>query len=292
MYEGGDLLKRILIIFLIMIGLYLVISSGIANFFSFGGNNSEIKVGKNINTLEFDVSSARTNIIPENRDSVRAELSGKGKVTLDKNGDSIKVEYKRGLFNGFNFFNKTPKLNIYIPEDYKKEVDIGVSSGFVSLSGQSEKKPLELEKLKIDMSSGKVDLKNIVTEEFEHDGSSGMLDADTLIAGEGSIDMSSGKIKLRHYEGKLKGEVSSGQLDIQLDKLTDEVNLQASSGQIKLDLPDDANFTLNGKSSSGYIDCNLPLKNQITEKGEIKGVFGTGEHKIKVSVSSGHVKIH
>jgi lia operon protein LiaG len=285
-------LKRILIIFLVLIGCYLLLTSNIMNLFLFGKNNSEIQVTKRIDTIEVDVSSAQVNMIPEDRDNIRAELSGKGKVSMDKDGDTIKIDYKRGFFNEFQFFNKTPKLNIYIPADYSKSLELKVGSGYLVFEGPSDDDPISLDRLSIDMSSGKVDLKNIKAKEFEHEGSSGLADIDTLTAESASVRMSSGKAKIKDLKGKLDAKISSGLMDIQLSEVTDAVELQASSGQIKLDLPDDADFMLNGKSSSGFIECDLPLKDKISEKGKIKGTFGTGEHPIDVQVSSGHVKIY
>jgi len=285
-------LKRILIIFLVLIGCYLLLTSNIMNLFLFGKNNSEIQLTKRIDTIEVDVSSAQVNMIPEDRDNIRAELSGKGKVSMDKDGDTIKIDYKRGFFNGLQFFNQTPKLNIYIPSDYSKSLELKIGSGYLAFEGPSDDEPISLDSLSIDMSSGKVDLKNIKAKEFEHEGSSGLADIDTLTAESASVRMSSGKAKIKDLKGKLDAKISSGLLDIQLSELTDPVELQASSGQIKLDLPDDADFMLNGKSSSGFIECDLPLRDKISEKGKVKGTFGTGKHPIDVQVSSGHVKIY
>jgi lia operon protein LiaG len=141
------------------------------------------------------------------------------------------------------------------------------------------------------MSSGKVSLSNIKADEFEHEGSSGMLDADHLITRSGEIDMSSGRVNIRNYQGKLDAEVSSGQLDIMIDKLTDSVNMEASSGFVRLDLPDDADFTLKGKASSGHIISKFELEDESRNKNDISGKHGSGEHDINVSVSSGKAEI-
>ncbi|MBS4190637.1 DUF4097 family beta strand repeat protein [Bacillus sp. FJAT-49705] len=285
-------MKRILFIFLVLVGLYILMTSNVTSLLTFGKSDSEVKVTNNIDLLEVNVSAANANIIPEKRNNVKAELNGKGNLSIDKSGDTIIVEYKQSWLKGFQFFNKAPELNIYIPEDYNRSIDIDIGSGYLTFSGTSKKQPIELEELTINMSSGKVDLKNIKTEEFNHEGSSGVIDVDNLNTGTGSIDMSSGIIKIRNYQGKLDAEVSSGLLDVQMDQLTDSLDLKASSGQIKLNLPDHADFTLNGKKTSGFIDCEFPLKNKITEKNKITGVYGTGEHVVDVSISSGLVKVY
>ncbi|QHE59856.1 DUF4097 family beta strand repeat protein [Rossellomorea vietnamensis] len=61
---------------------------------------------------------------------------------------------------------------------------------------------------------------------------------------------------------------------------------------MKLDLPEKASFKLKGQASSGDISCNLPLKDQKIENGDISGVAGSGQYTIDVSVSSGNVDIY
>ncbi|MBT2711169.1 DUF4097 family beta strand repeat-containing protein [Bacillus sp. ISL-47] len=182
-------------------------------------------------------------------------------------------------------------MKIYIPEDYSRSMSINIGSGRLDFAGESKSEPFELEKLDVDMSSGKVSLSNIKANEFEHEGSSGMMDADHLITRSGEIDMSSGRVKVQNYQGKLDAEVSSGQLDIMMEKLTDSVNVEASSGFVRLDLPDDADFTLKGKASSGHISSSFSLDEENRDKNDISGKHGTGEHDINVSVSSGKAEI-
>lgn len=284
----GVSLKRILLIFIILIGVYILLTSNIRSWLPFAKGETDSAAADNIKMVDINVTAVETTIIPEERNDIKAELDGKGAVTVKKNGDSIKIEYSRKWFDGFNIFNHTPELYIYIPEDYDHKMSIDVGSGYLEFDGS----PTELEELKIDMSSGKVDLSNITAKKFTHKGSSGMIDIDTLVTNSGTIDMSSGKVKVENYQGELEAEVSSGQLDVQLNKLVDDIHLRASSGQIKLDLPEDADFKLNGESSSGYIDCDLPLTDKVVEKNKIEGIMGSGKHSIDVNITSGMVKIY
>ncbi|TCJ04738.1 LiaG family protein [Cytobacillus praedii] len=281
-------MKRIFFIFIILIGLYVLLTSNIRSWLPFTKGETASAVTNNIKMIEINVSSVKATIIPEKRNDIKADLDGKGAVDVKRNGDKIKVEYSRKWFDGFKVFNHTPELYIYIPEDFNRKVAIDVGSGYLDFEGPSN----ELEQLKIDMSSGKVDLTNVTAKEFIHKGSSGMIDIDTLITDSGTIDMSSGKIKINNYQGKLDAEVSSGQLDVQLNKLVNDIQLRASSGQIKLDLPDDADFKLDGEMSSGYIDIDLPLTDKVVEKKKIKGIMGSGKHSIDVNITSGMVKIY
>ncbi|KOP79976.1 DUF4097 family beta strand repeat-containing protein [Cytobacillus solani] len=281
-------MKRIFLIFIILIGLYVLLTSNIRSWLPFAKDETTSATADNIKMVEINLSSVKATIIPEKRNDIKADLDGKGAVDVKRNGDKIKVEYSRKWFDGFKIFNHTPELYIYIPEDFNRNMAIDVGSGYLNFEGPST----ELEQLRINMSSGKVDLTNVSTKEFIHKGSSGMIDIDTLITDSGRIDMSSGKIKIDNYQGELEAEVTSGQLDVQLNKLVNDIQLRASSGQIKLDLPDDANFKLNGEMSSGYIDCDLPLTDKVVEKNKIEGMIGSGKHSIDVNITSGMVKIY
>ena len=285
-------MKRILIIFFILIGAYFLLNVNISSFLPFSNEETDAKVTNRIDMIKINVGSIKTNIIPEKRDTVKAELDGKGSVAVKTNGNTIHVEYERNWLSGFSFFNFNSELNIYIPENFDHNIDIDSGSGYLTFIGKSEKQPMKLKTLSIDMSSGKTDIKNINVEEYVLDGSSGMISIDGLVAKTGTIDMSSGLINIKNYEGKLKAEVSSGKLDVQVNKLTDDIELHASSGQIKLDLPDNADFTLQGRYSSGLIRSKFSLKDQIQEKSRLDGVSGTGKHLVKVTVSSGMVDIY
>ncbi|OMF59842.1 hypothetical protein BK139_11870 [Paenibacillus sp. FSL R5-0490] len=284
-------MKRILVIFIILISSYLLFT-GVNSWLSFGGNSTEASLSKRINTISIDVSSSDTVIIPEKRNDVRAELDGKGKVRVNKSGNEIRVEYKRKWLDGFQFFNNKSNLKVYVPEDFNKSMSIDIGSGRLNFAGESESKPFELESLDVNMSSGKVSLANIKTDEFEHEGSSGMMDANHLFARSGEIDMSSGKVKIRNYQGKLDAGVSSGHLDIMVGKLIDSIKVEASSGFVRLDLPDDADFILKGKASSGHISSTFELDDEERDKNDISGKHGSGEHDIRISVSSGKAEIN
>ncbi|KAB2334785.1 DUF4097 domain-containing protein [Cytobacillus depressus] len=285
-------MKRILIIFFVLIGLYLLMNLNVMRIFSFGNEVAEANVTKKINHVEIDASSVKTVIIPEKRSNIKAELDGKGTLSVKKSGDRILVKYKRSWLKGFpNFKNKTV-LNIYIPDDYDRNMDIEVGSGYLVFEGKSNKQPMKLDKLDINLGSGKIDLKNLVIKEFSNDVSSGMVTIDSLKTEEGSIDVNSGIVKLRHYEGLLKADVSSGQLDIQMDKVTDNIDVEVSSGHLRLGLPKNADFTLNGKVSSGIIKTDIPLNDKIQEKNKISGQSGSGKYKLNITVSSGLVNIY
>lgn len=286
-------MKKIIVIFLVIMGLYvLVFQTSIFSWSIFGNESNEAMVSSRVELIEFDISGASTTIIPGNTDNVRAELDGKGKVSVKQNGDKISVHYKRKWFEGsLHFFDKS-KLTIYIPEDYNRDMSIEIGSGNLAYSGPSKNQPMELNELKVELSSGNVKLENLTTKTFKHDGSSGNIQIDSLTTETGILDISSGNINLKNYIGELEADLSSGNLAVQMDKMIGPIEIEVSSGRASLDLPKDANFTLNGEVSSGHINSKLPLENKVEDKKNLKGTYGNGKYDIHLDVSSGSIEIY
>lgn len=257
----------------------------------FGHQETQATVTEDIEMIEIDMTSGNSSIIPEDRQDIKAVLEGKGTVSVDESHDKITVTVKRKWFEWFSFSNKN-SLKIYIPEDYHKNLAIDMGSGNLTLSGPSKSQPFKLEKLKLDVSSGNMKLKNLEVTEFDHDGSSGNVEVDTLTTKTGTFDISSGNIDIKHYVGAIKADLSSGKLDLQMDKLVGTIDIDISSGKVNLDLPDDADFSLNGETGSGKITCDFPLTSNSTISNEINGTHGSGKYQIDLDVSSGSIKIY
>jgi lia operon protein LiaG len=287
------MIKRILVIFLIITGAYITMNYMFdGNAVTFSKTEDYTNVSNDIDHILMDISSARTTIVPEDRDDVRAELKGKGTVSVDKNGDEIEVSVKRKGFFKFNWgkLNET-SLTIYIPKDYEKNMKIELGSGEVEFKGASSDQPMKLNKIALDIGSGSMDLKNLDVKTLEHNSSSGEVEISSLTAESGTFEVNSGSVIVQNYSGNLYADVSSGELEIQMDELNDSISLNVSSGNIELDLPDDADFTLNGKMSSGDLSCDFPLDNKKESDNLLSGKHGNGKHEITADISSGNIEI-
>lgn len=285
-------MKRIMIIFLALVGIYILFQSATAiTAFIFGKNDAEAEISDEIKTIELDVSGVNVNIIPENRKNLEVNLDGKGNVQIDKKRDTIAISYEKDWLQWFPFFQHGD-VKVFLPEDYDQELDVEIGSGNVNLTGESPSKPYVLDKLAIDMSSGKVALKNLSVKEFEHDGSSGHVSIESLTAETSDIDISSGSIFMDQYTGALKADLSSGKLEVGMKELVDFVQIDVSSGSVLLDLPDNADFTLNGESNSGNITSDFPLEIIKQDHRSLEGSYGKGTHLIEIEVSSGNAKVY
>ncbi|ETI70856.1 LiaG family protein [Neobacillus vireti] len=292
-------MKRILILFLVITGLYIVFNQSVHfNLFGTGSSNNntngQAAITKNTKMLAIDVSSGNTTIIPEDRKDLKAVYTGKQMLTVKEDGDTVKITLKSKGFNWFDWsaFSEKSKLTIYIPKDYQRNMSIDLGSGNIDFSGESKNKPVNLDELTVHIGSGNMKLKNLNVKQFDHGGGSGNVDIDSLITKTGTFDIASGNLNIQHYTGAIKAEVSSGRLNIQLDKLIDSIEMDVSSGNAELDLPDKADFTLNGHVSSGNVSCDFPLTTKNLNKKSIKGTHGSGKYQIELDVSSGNIRIH
>ncbi|WP_419954262.1 DUF4097 domain-containing protein [Neobacillus niacini] len=281
-------MKRIVITLLIITGLYIVFNQSFQfDGFAFGGNKDRsAELSNKIDAIDINVAGVRATIIPEDRDNVEAILTGKGSLIVKETGNRIVVETKRKMFNWFSFSEKR-QLKIYVPKDYDRNMNIQIGSGTLNFSG----KLMKLNDLSLDIGSGNVKIDHLEVNEFTHDGSSGNVEIDTLHTKTGTFDLSSGNLEINHYSGALNADVSSGRFSVKMDQLNDSIDIDLSSGHVKLDLPDNADFKLNGKVSSGNISSDFPLTSSGTDNKNLQGTHGSGKNEINVSVSSGDVQI-
>jgi lia operon protein LiaG len=289
-------LKRILILLLVITGLYIVFNQSV-HFNVFGDNSNKdghAAISNGISMINIDISSGSTTIIPEDRKDLKAVYTGKRKLTVKEDGDTVEVTLKSKGFNWFDWgsFSDKSKLKIYIPKNYDRSMFIDLGSGNLDFSGESKNKPVKLDELTINIGSGNMNLKNLNVKQFGHDGGSGNVDIDSLKTKTGTFDIASGNLDIKHYTGAIRADVSSGRLNIQLDKLIDSIQMDVTSGNVGLDLPDNANFTLNGDVSSGNISCDFPLTTKDLNKKSIKGTHGSGKYKIGLDVTSGNIRIY
>ncbi|OIU73032.1 LiaG family protein [Rossellomorea aquimaris] len=281
----------VIIAILALGALYTILNDQTSLFAKENKSGDSIEVTKDIDSLELMLESGETEIIPTDTDEVKVEIDGKGKLSLKEKGNAIEVQVKHKWYQWISF-NRKSDIIVYIPKDYDRSMTIELGSGEMDFTGGTESAPMKMEELTVKMGSGDMELANLETKRFQHNGSSGDFTATHLKTEDGMVDLSSGDVQLSHYEGPLKGDVSSGELSVMMKKLTGDIELDVSSGDVNLDLPDDADFEIEGRASSGDISTSFPLKNKSKEDGGLSGTAGNGKYEVKASVSSGSVDIY
>ncbi len=287
------MLRGILTIFLVITGLYLAFTNlPSLGWFNWGNEEGRALATDKIKNIEIETSSVHTVVIPEDRNDVETEYEGKGKVTAQLNGDTLEIHAKGPKLQFFNMNNDKEKLKIYVPENYHQNMQISVGSGFLSFGEGSRKSAMKLEELRLKAGSGRIEIGPLEAGSVDYDLSSGEIVSDSLTTKNGVFKVSSGRLKLDQYSGPAEANVSSGELHIKMEKLAGPMEIDVSSGHAELDLPDDADFALNGKISSGNISNSFPLSGESSSSNKIKGHHGSGKHTINLNVSSGNISLH
>ncbi|MBM7704554.1 DUF4097 domain-containing protein [Metabacillus iocasae] len=284
-------MKRTFIIFFVLIGGFLLYSNlSSLSFLPVGLSKRTADVNSKVETIHIDISSVKTTIIPEDREDIKADLKGKGKVEISKRGDTITVKYKRKPFDWFSSFESS-ELLIYIPENYDRNMNLTIGSGDLLFSGTSPSKPVHLNELRLNVGSGDVQLASLALDTFEGNIASGDVMITSLSTNRGTFDVSSGEVSVKEYKGELNADVSSGDFFVHMNELVNSIDVDLSSGEATLDLPNNADFKLRGKVSSGDITNDFPLHHSTQEKRLIEGTHGSGTHLIKIDVSSGDFQL-
>jgi lia operon protein LiaG len=290
-------MKKLLGILLILAGIFILFHTFVDHrmdwrWFADGKQNHRSAVIDGVENIRIEASASNVHIIPDTRENVTADLQGKGRVNIDRSGDTLKINVKYHWSNWVPF-GGTTRLDVYVPERYNQNMVIHNGSGHLWFSGMSQDHPMSLDQLDIKMSSGKGDLRDLNVHRLEVDVSSGDLELRYLTAKATDLDFSSGRVELIHYVGPLNGKFSSGMLKAQFDQLKGDVDLDTSSGVVSVDLPKKADYTLDARASSGVIRSDLPLKNIVVKKrNALKGSYGTGKYDVRISVSSGVARIY
>lgn len=292
MEKVGVVLKRILLLFLLIVGIYIGFTNmDKLSWIPFGNHPDQITISNDVSVIKMDTTGINTKIIPENRNSIQVKLNGKGNAVLKKNGDTIRVQYSRKWFDWFSFFNQS-KLIIYIPDHYNRNMDIRVGTGNMNFNGRSIKKPFKLNHLSVNIVAGNMDLKNIKVNQFEHNETSGSVNIDYLVVKNSTFHLKSGGLHLNHFDGKMDAEIFSGNYSVKMNQLENVVKVTVYSGNVKLDLPNNAGFTLKSHINSGNISNSFPLKNKTETRHYLEGKYGSGKHHIHLQMFSGNIKIY
>lgn len=194
------------------------------------------------------------------KETTDAELDDKFKVHTWAEGSTLHVRYCK---SGERYDEKQNKsLEITVPE----------GSSF--------------EDIKIDCSSADVLCEVPYAKKAAMDASSGNM-AFNGDAGSFTADTSSGNISFSGKADSIEADSSSGDVFIEQAGIAKSIDIDTSSGNATLYIPEENGFKAKISTSSGDVSYDLPL----TKNGDETYVFGDGECRLDIDTSSGNVKI-
>lgn len=222
----------------------------------------------------------------ELRNTIEIPLSEANELTVEYSSKNIQVYPAKGdtvIIKEYLLSKKEEAHAKCVTENGKATVTGGKVSTIVFFGGIGERIEvyLPVEGMKA------ADLKT----------SSGNITADetfSLNAKQVSVTTKSGNIKWRNTKAdKIALAASSGNVKVEADAVTGDIQLKTGSGNIKLMLPKELSFDMKVQTGSGNIDTDFEEMVSYNKKGnQASGTVGTApECLISAQAGSGNVKI-
>jgi len=258
-------------------------------------NESKTFKPEEISEIEVKLVSTDLNIIPTTKGEIIVHFYGEVSTNVNrsipemvayKTGDKLYIETLRKwdiIVFGINIERTT--MDIYIPE-------------------------VILEEFKINIVSGDVIMEDITAAEFYLETVSGDIKIQELMAEKIRIGSTSGDIVLKEYAGNIdvgtiSGNISligggdnedidvsavSGDILIDQDSVSD-MNIESTSGDVRIKLPEDSQFYLDISTVSGDIKYDFAMKISSSGRRELEGTAGDGGDRIMINTVSGDVAV-
>jgi DUF4097 and DUF4098 domain-containing protein YvlB len=160
-------------------------------------------------------------------------------------------------------------MDVYIPEDYGKNLLTKTTSGVV-----------------------RVDPINLTA--FDISTSSGGLEAEKLTAEKINVNSTSGNLNIKELDSReLKIRGSSSDVMITCKEFNNQnIDIKTTSGNVTLELPGTAEFLYKIITTSGKFKSDFLInKSENTSKINLEGQLGNRSNKVSLQASSGNIAI-
>ncbi|MDD5621738.1 MAG: DUF4097 family beta strand repeat-containing protein [Actinomycetota bacterium] len=248
-----------------------------------------------INEIYVDLVSTDINVISTKEEEIRVhfygEVSTNRKTELPslvayRSGDELRIEIisPKAIFIGINIWRT--KLDIYIPED-------------------------SIEVFKADTTSSDMNISDLNLDEFEFNSVSGDFKGESLFSNDIKLKSTSGDISLNNYTGDVNVDLISGDVvlengskneNIEIGSVSGDVyieqkdasnmKIRVTSGDIEINLSEDAQFYFTARTTSGDIENTFPIKITSSGRRNLEGVIGNDDKQIDAGTTSGDISLN
>lgn len=240
-----------------------------------------------------DVSSTDVNVVRGSSEKIEVRLHGQATPKIadqfrlkgENKGNALEIGLEKQEGFRIQFGYESVEMTIELPAKEWDELKVKVGSGDITVEN------VEGKNLDLFTSSGDIKLGESKASTMTLDTNSGDIQAERFKAETLKAHSDSGDISLKDGEATLVADAQSGDIDIQFAELLHDADLSASSGDVKINLeqePKSLTVDYQGGSGTGKIGWDGFRATEHAEDGQIiKGTFGSGETKLKVSTGSG-----
>lgn len=208
-----------------------------------------------------EITSLESFICKTTSGSINAKLVNAGKAELGASSGSTRIN---GAFGSIDFHATSGEFN---------------SDGITAKSASFQ------------TSSGAIRV-NITTDDLKLHSTSGEIMSSNVTAKTCSAGASSGRIELVGNPGRLEASTTSGEVKLEYNEYANDIDVRTSSGSVSIKLPQDAQFHLSHKTSSGdsRVDFPVTVSGSTGRKG-IEGTVVSDRNTINVTTSSGSLNL-
>ncbi|SDS61556.1 Putative adhesin [Paenibacillaceae bacterium GAS479] len=289
-------------IILVVVGIagagYIFGNSDRSEFLNFGTvkiDQKEEVDSAGITGLKLDAPSLDIDIYKgSNPDRITASLTGRAskkfsddiQLKLTRSGGVVTVEgiEDSGFSFGFNIIDVS--LKIELPQRQFDSISAEIGSGDIVMDS------IETGDLKIQIGSGDIELSRVLAKQANIESGSGNIEIDNSRTDNLKTQLSSGDIELSQVEGSMTLATASGDINAELQELTQPFSASTFSGDISV-LTDKApeSATVQYSVLSGDFRNGWSGEEETDGGGEQTIKFGAGEVPVNLSTTSGDISL-
>lgn len=298
------------VIAIALIGLlaFFIFSSHSSNFhgwdwnFNFNGSSGSQTqyvdksfAATDISEINVDAKSADVSFSKTQGDSIKVNIEGssnsdkKDMYSVTQNGSTLQItqDYKPWGFIFFNFGMFNQRISITLPESYKKDLALNLTSGDITFNGD-----YTFGKASIYKTSGDLRADSLTSDTFTYKSTSGDINVSKLDA-HYDLRSTSGDIKFDDLAGYGSINNISGNINCIISKLSGALDISAISGNVGITLPHDVSADISANTVSGDIDANgFDVSYSGRSRNHATAKIGSSPYNnVSVSLTSGNVNL-
>jgi lia operon protein LiaG len=194
-------------------------------------------------------------------------------------------------------------LDVYLPADYEKDLDIQITTGGVKIdsmtlanfalnttTGGLKAQDLTANEVEVHTTTGGVHFDELTADRVSINGSTSGVSCDMCTAESTQIKTTTGSIKIEEGRGNFDLHASTGSIRLGMPELQENnIQLKTTTGSVTLQIPEDAEFTLKAENTTGSINADFPLN--FISKHKVETEVGDGSSSIQINASTGGITI-
>lgn len=278
-----------------------------------------------VSRVALDAGSLTVEITSTQEDQARLVLQSnlppdkRAQLAVERNGDTFTVEQLRHVRIGL-FLNVREKLTLYLPEGYHDALSLRLRSGNLLMADKRAFSSLEVKLTsgnveigdvdaaaydvhassgnmtlgdwrgegRLWVTSGNIRLRSLTGTSHEIRSSSGTIRIGSLV-GESALHVTSGTVRVEHFEGSGSFTSSSGSVNVGVDRIDGDLNVQCTSGTVRVSIPESLAFRFDAESLSGSVKTDFP--SERNGRRTTASVGSAPNHTLRCQTTSGSIRV-